>query len=227
MREQHILVRDGDHVVVERAGGDRRSDCSTNRVRSGSSPCSRAMAFDASKVLTRGEGAARHAVNEQLKPASPCPDVSRIWLAAPSSPKAAGSDRAPQVRPISERQPKLRQRARPFVAPVRHGPEVRHGQVGAPVRRVRSGGDGCRIRRPHGGGRHGRRGERRLAILKRRSQRLQPLPVRPRVRNEDALREAECEVGAHLVDALQRRPTRLRDLPALRVDARLPKLSPA
>ena len=61
-------------------------------------------------------------------------------------------------------------------------------------------------------------GEQRLGGLERGAELVQPAAVGPRVGDEEALREPERQVGAHLGDALQRGGAGLRDL--LRVAGR-------
>ena len=67
MREQHALVGDRDDIVVEGAGGDRLLPTARRRSPgAGSSRCSRAIALDASRCCRAGKAPARHAIDEHL-----------------------------------------------------------------------------------------------------------------------------------------------------------------
>ena len=124
----------------------------------------------------------------------------------------AAPGRAPRNALARERDPQLRQRRRPFVAAVRHGAQVGDGQVALAVGRVGRRGDGRRIGRPHRRSGHGVRGKqpaRHSSIVVPSSASQSRFGRGCGTKN--ALREPEREVGAHLVDALQRRRPRLRD----------------
>ena len=113
---------------------------------------------------------------------------------------------------IGEGDEQLIQRCAPLEAAVRHRPQVGDGQMASAVGRVRGRGDRRCIGRPHGRGRHRVGGECRLGLLDARTEPGEPTAMRPRVRQENALREPQCEIGAHLVDALERCAARLRNL---------------
>ena len=106
----------------------------------------------------------------------------------------------------------LAQRFRPFVAAVRHRLEIGDGQVAAAVRRVGRGRDGGGVGGPH------RRGGQRLrlevggSLRIGRRQCVEPAMVGAGVGRQDALREPEREIGAHLRQALERRLARAGDL---------------
>ena len=139
-------------------------------------------------MLPCREGAARYAVNEDLDAGlAICGRephvVGRAFVAECCRDRAVNLERA-----RCERQSELRQRRRPFVAAVRHGPEVRNRQVAFSVLRLGRRRDGRGIRRPHRRGRHGIGGEHRVRIFDGRSEPGQPRPGRARMRQENSLR---------------------------------------
>ena len=90
MREQHALVGDRNDVVVERAGGDRLFRLLDEDRPLGIEPVQPGDRLRRLEVLARREGAARHAIDEDLDPRLAVAGASRMWFAAPSSPKAGG-----------------------------------------------------------------------------------------------------------------------------------------
>ena len=74
-----------------------------------------------------------------------------MWLAAPSSPNAGGTGAWTAKHRVREGDPQLRQRRGPFVAAVRHRPQIGDGQVAFAVGGVGRGRDRRRIGRPHRG----------------------------------------------------------------------------
>ena len=164
-------------------------------------------------MLARREGAAGNAIDEDLDSRLAVRRrqphvVGRALVAERRRHRPVHGE----MRGIGERQPKLRQRRRPFVAAVRHGAQIGDGQVALAVAGVGRRRDRRRIRRPHRRGRHGVGGKHRVGLLDGRPELGQPAAIGARLRQEDALRQAEREVGPHLVDALQRRGARLRHL---------------
>ncbi len=183
MGEEDILVRDGDHVIVERAGGDRFLGLLDEQGPLGIEAVEAGDGLGGLQMLPRRKGAARHAIDEQfqsgLAVARRQPHViSRAFVAERGR---DGIVDAEMLR-IRERDPQLRQRARPFVAPVRHGAQVRDRQVAAAVASVGGRGDRRRIGRPHRRCGHCGGRQCRLAILERRAERREPFAVRTALR---------------------------------------------
>ncbi len=193
------------------------SDCRTNRVRAGSSRCSRATAREASTCWRAGKGPPRHAVDEDLDARRVVARAQPHMIGRALVAEGRGDGRVHrEMRVVGEGEAELRQRRRPFVAAVRHRPQVGDGEVAAAVRRVRRGRDGRGIGRPHRRGRE-RGGAQLAARLRRRRAELgQPGPVRARMRQQHALRQPEPQIVPHLLDALQRRGARIGDLALVR-----------
>jgi hypothetical protein len=103
----------------------------------------------------------------------------------------------------------LIQRRAPFMAPVRHRTKVGRSEMASAIGGIGRWGDRRGIGGPHCRGGHCVRSERRLGFLDARAEPREPGAMRPRMRQENALDEAEGEIGPHLRDALQRSLTRL------------------
>ena len=100
-------------------------------------------------MLPRRKDSAGNAVDEDFDARLAMRRASRIWLAAPSSPKAGGTGAWTAKAWSANASLELRERRRPFVASVRHGPQVGDGQVAFAVGSVRRGRDRGSVRRPH------------------------------------------------------------------------------
>ena len=113
---------------------------------------------------------------------------------------------------VREGHAQLHQGLDPLVRAVMHGAQIGDREVAAAVRRVGAGRDGRGVGRPHRGGRPGC-AEQAVGdpFLRTDAQRVEPRPVRAQMRHEEALGEAEPQIGAHLLHALQRRLARMRD----------------
>ena len=180
-------------------------------------------------MLAGGEGAAatRHRRTPR-RPARHAPAPAACDWPRPRRRTPAAPGRAPRNAVVGEGQPQLRQRRRPFVAAVRHGLQVGDGQVALAVGGVGRGLDGRGIGRPHRRGAHRIGGERRLGLLDRRAKLGEPRAVRPR----RAARKCPAPARARGWRASCRGPAAppraaARPRPALRVEARLPRLRPA
>ena len=166
-----MLVGDRDDVVVEGAGGDR----------------SLGLVDEQGALRDRGREAARppgwppHAGGpgrrrrarrrrRSRRPARRGAAASRMWLAAPSSPNVAGTGGwTAKCALVGEGEAELGERLGPFVAAVRHRPQIGDGEVAAAVGGVGGGRDGRGIGRPHRRGGESGGAERRRAPPRRRS----------------------------------------------------------
>ena len=116
-----------------------------------------------------------------------------------------------EARLVGEGEAELGEGLGPFVAAMRHGPQIGDGEVAAAVGRVRGGRDGGGVGRPHRRGREGGRAERGGHLLDAGAELGQPGAVGPAVGEEQALGKAEAEIVPHLLQPLQRRRARVRD----------------
>src|SRR5690554_671969 len=86
------------------------------------------------KMLTGGEGAAAFSIDEYLDPRAAMRGAKPHVIGRAFVTKG-GRDRGVNLEmlPISKGQPQLGQRVRPFMAAVRHGLKVRHGDMALAV----------------------------------------------------------------------------------------------
>ena len=163
-------------------------------------------------MLARGEFSPAHAVDEDLDARRVVAGAEAHMIGRALVAEGGGHrlmDR--EMGRVGEGEPELGQRLRPFVAAMRHGPQIGDGQVAAAVLRVRRGGDRRGIGRPHRRGRQSGGAQDLGGILDAGAERAQPAAVRALVRREDPLRQAEPHIVPHLLDALKRRGARKSD----------------
>ena len=174
VREQDALVRDRDHVIVEGPGRDRRLGLLGEQSPRGVKPVQPRNRLRRLDMLPRRESAADHAVNEDLQPRHAVPGgkphvVGRAFIAERRRNRSVDGKGLP-----GERDFELSERRRPFMASVRHRPQVRDGQVALAVGGVRRGRYRGGVRGPHRRGRHGGRRKLRLGAFRRRPELRQP-----------------------------------------------------
>ena len=211
MREQDAPVGDRDHIIVKRPRGDRflalRGEEGARRIEP-MKPRHRLRRFD---MLAGREWASGHAIDEHFDPRRAMPArqphvVGRALVAISGGHRGMDRERLA----VGEGEPQLRQRRRPFVAAMRHRFQIRDGEVAAAVAGIGRWADRRRIGRPHRRRAHRVGDQMRLGGLGRRPKRGQPLARRARLGHEQSLRQPERQIGAHLVEPLQRRRARLR-----------------
>ena len=211
MREEHPFIGDGDHVIVEGAGGDRffrlLDEEAAGRVQA-MQPRHRLARFD---MLARGEGPARLAVDEdfnagQVVPFAQAHMIGRAFIAKG---RRHGIMHGKSAR-VGEGEAQLGQRLRPFMAAMRHGDEVGDGQMRAAVPGIGGGRYRRGIGGPHGGSRHSGRADMRLCLGDIGAQAREPLGIGAPLREEQPLPQAQLDVAAHLFQPLQRGGARLR-----------------
>jgi hypothetical protein len=105
----------------------------------------------------------------------------------------------------------LRQCRGPFVRAVWHCHQIRRGEVAAAIVRVGSGRYGRGVGGPHRRGRHRSGADVRIGAFGIGAEADEPRQIRTRMWQKNTLRQAECEICAHLFNALQRSDARVRD----------------
>lgn len=91
MGEQHPFIGDRDHIIVESAGRDRGLGLAGEEHAVGRQAMRARHRLTGFAMLARWERAAAFAIDKDLDPGRSCAVQSRMWLAAPSSPKGAGT----------------------------------------------------------------------------------------------------------------------------------------
>ncbi len=210
MGEQDRPVGHCNHVIVEGAGGNRflalRREDRPGRVES-MEPSDRPRRLD---MLPRRKWPARHAIDEYLH-ARLAMRRRQPHMIGRALVAERGRDRLMNREGlVRERQLQLRQRRRPLMAAMRHRLQIRDRQVAFAVLRVGRWADRRGVGRPHRRSAHCIGGQCAVGVLDVRPKLGQPLPRRPRLRHENSLHEAERQIGAHLVESLERRRPRLR-----------------
>ena len=236
--EKHILVADGDDVVVKHAGVDRpgrllREDrvvpAQLMQPRHGLERLQRLPGGEAARAgfhLRRPERAV--AVDEKMQAVV---SVRRGEARVVGRPLVAEALAAPhrlvhnEARLVPENGPQRACGLRRFDGAVEFRRQVGRGEVRPAVGRVARGGDGRRIGHPHVRGRGaghqqlgrglGRRSQ-HLRIGAAKTQRAQRLDGRSLVRGQHGLGHAEVGQKLHLGQALQRGFTRIRRFAAVR-----------
>ena len=211
MREQDAPVGDRDHIIVERPRGDRflalRGEDGARRIEP-MKPRHRLRRFE---MLAGRKWAPGHAIDEHFDPRRAMPArqphvVGRALVAISGGHRGMDRERLA----VGEGEPQLGQRRRPFVAAMRHRFQIRDGEVAAAVAGIGRWADRRRIGRPHRRRAHRVGDQMRLGALRRRPKRGEPLARRARLGDEQSLRQPERQIGAHLVETLERRRARLR-----------------
>ncbi len=155
MREQHPTIGDGDHVIVEGAGGDGLGRLPGEQHPVGVEPMQARDRFAGLTMLARREGAAASPID--IAPVDE--DLDSCRIVRRGEPHVIGGALVAERRRhgvmhremtrIPEGDAQLRQRPRPFMAAMRHGDEVGDGEMASPVRRVRGRRDRRGIGGPH------------------------------------------------------------------------------
>src|SRR3546814_6162958 len=104
-------------------------------------------------MLARGEASAANAIDENLDALPVMPAAQPHMVRRPLVAEGGGDGGMNLKGRVGEGEAKLRERARPFVAAVRHGDEVRDGEVAFAVGAVGGGGNGRGVRGPKWRGR--------------------------------------------------------------------------
>jgi len=104
---------------------------------------------------------------------------------------------------VDESEAELRQRLGPLMAAVRHRHQIGNGQVALAVGRIRRRRYRGGIGRPHRRGGHCGGSEPGSGLARIGGQTGEPDTVGPSMRQENALAQAERDVGAHFGDAFQ------------------------